>query len=120
RGVPGGCARAVILPFGVLDNGAGILILLLLHQFPSLPEKHVPHSAEHKGGIVTPSISALSTSETIEYQAGDAGDCGEILVEGKNASAMFKSNGCNQGINRGERNASCMSRAVDRGRFPIG
>jgi hypothetical protein len=38
---------------------------------------------------ITPSISALSTSETVEYQAGDAGDSREILVEGKNANAMF-------------------------------
>jgi hypothetical protein len=60
------------------------------------------------------------TSETVEYQAGDAGDSREILVEGKNANAMFESNGCNQGVNRGERNASCTSRAVDRGCFPIG
>ena len=28
-------------------------------------------------------------SETVEYQAGDAGDSREILVEGKNANAMF-------------------------------
>jgi hypothetical protein len=49
----------------------------------------VPLRDVFRGGVVTPSISALSTSETVEYQAGDAGDSREILVEGKNANAMF-------------------------------
>lgn len=62
----------------------------------------------------------LRTSETVKGQAGDAGDSREILVERKNACAMFKCSGGNQCIDRGERNAFRAGCPIDRGRFPIG
>lgn len=58
--------------------------------------------------------------ETVKGQPSDARDPREVLVEREDTRVMFESNGCDQGIYRGERNAFSARGPVDRGRFPIG
>src|SRR5208337_129112 len=59
-------------------------------------------------------------SEAVKHQASDQRDPGEVLVEGKNGSAVLEGNGCNQGVNGCERDAFAARCPVDRSRGAIG
>src|ERR1017187_5875967 len=70
--------------------------------------------------ILRQGSAALAVSEAVEHQASYKRDSGEVMVQGENASLMFKSNGCDQGVNGGARYAFSARCAIDCSRGAIG
>src|ERR1035441_8206982 len=69
--------------------------------------------------ILRQGSAALAVSDAVEHQACDQRDSGEVVIQGEDARAMFKRNGCDQGVNGGQRDAFSTRRAVDRGRSAV-